>query len=66
MSNDERNLVNRHRHGAKLRKLGFGELDDDGNWTPFDAPPRDWTEFATWAAAMTVVGLIALAAWMWL
>ena len=58
---DERNLAQRGRHGRD-----WGTIDDDGKWTPFDAPPRDWTEFATWAAAVAGVVLIGLAVWAWL
>jgi len=66
VTDDDRNLVRRGRHGRALRKLGFGELDDGGNWTPFEAPPRDWTAFTNWAAVVTPILLIALAAWVWL
>ncbi len=55
---DDSLLAQRHRHGQKLRELGFGTLDAEGNWEPFpDEPERhlDW-------GALAGIGLLVLSA----
>ncbi len=69
---DELNLVTRHRHGEKLRELGFGTLDAEGNWQPF-AEPLEVEPFelvpltrVNWPALAVLAGLVAfwgLLAW---
>ncbi len=60
---DDSLLAQRHRHGQKLHDLGFGTLDAEGNWEPFEPVPLTrmrptWNGWPWWVLAAGVAGLI--------
>jgi hypothetical protein len=62
---DTENMRTSGRHGQKLHKLGFGTLDAEGNWEPFEPVPLTqmrptWNGWPWWVLALSVAGLIAV------
>lgn len=48
------------RHGAAWRELGFGTLDSEGNWEPFDDAPSPFDGLRT-LGLIVVLGAVSVA-----
>jgi hypothetical protein len=65
---DTENMRTSGRHGQKLHELGFGTLDAQGNWQPFEPVPLtqvNWPAVAVLAGLVAFWGLIAWAVVEW-